>query len=470
MIRGLLFSALLLPLGAFAGRGSAQTVVITARTVGNDQPAPKITLKYHGSLRDVAERIATEGKLNVVVRGDLDEEAEVYFQSVPADEALETLAKAYGLTLERHGAIFTLRPHLDGNPPRMVAPLPPLPPVPPVPPVPAVPPVPPVPPGPQMHGHAGHSHGDEMDDDDDDEDEGDQADATDEEEDSDDAMAQKMGKWKDFLKKHKGNGDDRVSTGDQTVEEDQEVDSVVSYGGSITVKGRVRRQVVAFGGNVHLGPHSVVDGDVVAFGGSVEREPGAKVHGHIQYFGSKDGQGWGAMSPNESKKMTKVTEKRSGWTIPLLFLEFAVCFALGFIFLMFAPKPMRQIELELRNAPLYCGLTGLVGGAGVLALSLLLAVTIILSPFAVILLLVAAVGVAMGFAALASEIGTRLPVLKANRKTQAAVLALGTSVLLITMLIPVLKFLIILTASCLALGATIRTRFGTRPREFPEAV
>jgi len=470
VIRGLLLAALLLPLGALARPGSSRTVIITARNAGNDQPAPKITLKYHGTLRDVAERIATEGKLNVVVRGDLDEEAEVYFQSVPADEALETLAKAYGLSLERHGAIFTLRPHLDGNPPRMVAPLPPLPPVPPVPAVPPIPPIPPVPPMPEMHGHARHSHADEdeMDDDDDDEDEGDQADASDEE-DSDDAMAHKMGKLKQLLKNHRGNGDDRVSTGDQTVEEDQEVDSVVSYGGSITVKGRVRQQVVAFGGNVHLGPHSVVDGDVVAFGGTVERESGAKVHGHVQSFGSKGG-GWSSMGPSESKKMVKVTEKRSGWTLPLLFLEFAVCFALGFIFLMFAPKPMRQIEFELRNAPLYCGLTGLVGGAGVLALSLLLAVTIILSPFAVILLLVAAVGVAMGFAALASEIGTRLPVLKANRKTQAAVLALGTFVLLMATLIPVLKFLILGTATCLALGATIRTRFGTRPREFPEAV
>src|SRR5262249_25380526 len=157
------------------------------------------------------------GKLNVVVRGDLDEEAEVYFQSVPADEALETLAKAYGLTLERHGAIFTLRPHPDGSPPRMVAPLPPLPPVPPVP---AVPPVPPVPRMPQMHGHPGHQASDEMDDDDD-EDEGDQADATEEgEDDSEDAVAQKMGKLKELLKKHKGDGSDRVSTGDQTVEED----------------------------------------------------------------------------------------------------------------------------------------------------------------------------------------------------------------------------------------------------------
>jgi hypothetical protein len=63
-----------------------------------------------------------------VVRGDLDEDAEVYFQNVPADDALETLARAYGLSLEKRGNIYTLRPHADGSPPpKMVGPVLPFP-------------------------------------------------------------------------------------------------------------------------------------------------------------------------------------------------------------------------------------------------------------------------------------------------------------------------------------------------------
>jgi len=81
--------AVLVPLIAVAGPPAAET---SAKDSG-----ARITLKTHGSLRDVAERIASEGKLSVVVRGDLDEDAEVYFQNVPADEALETLARAYSL-------------------------------------------------------------------------------------------------------------------------------------------------------------------------------------------------------------------------------------------------------------------------------------------------------------------------------------------------------------------------------------
>ena len=105
--------AVLVPLLALAGPPS---------DTASREPGARITLKTHGTLRDVAERIASEGKLSVVVRGDLDEDAEVYFQNVPADEALETLARAYGLSLEKRGNIYTLRPHAEGSPPpKMVA-------------------------------------------------------------------------------------------------------------------------------------------------------------------------------------------------------------------------------------------------------------------------------------------------------------------------------------------------------------
>ena len=145
--RAVALVAALLPLLAVSG---------SARAEPTREPAPRITLKTHGSLREVAERIASEGKLSVVVRGDLDEDAEVFFQNVPADEALETLARAYGLSLEKRGNIYSLRPHAEGSPPpKLVGPMPPMPPVPPVAPVPPVPPVPPDAAHAEM-GHPGH--------------------------------------------------------------------------------------------------------------------------------------------------------------------------------------------------------------------------------------------------------------------------------------------------------------------------
>jgi hypothetical protein len=141
---------------------------------------------------------------------------------------------------------------------------------------------------------------------------------------------------KDVLKFHKrADGSDRqtVGTGNVTVEEDQEVDDAVAYGGSLLIKGRVRNDAVAFGGNVQLGPHAVVGGDAVAFGGNVERESGARVHGQTLSFGGKSG---GLAAIGATEKKSRSSDRHSGSSIFWLLIQFAIYFALGFVFIMFA--------------------------------------------------------------------------------------------------------------------------------------
>ena len=189
--------------------------------------------------------------------------------------------------------------------------------------------------------------------------------------------------------------------------------------------------------------------------------------GQTLSFGGKSG-GMGAVGMSEKK--ARPAEKHHGASIFGLLIQFAVYFALGFVFLMFAPQSMKQLEAEIRRDPIRCALTGLLGTLAIGGLAFLLTIIVIGIPFTVVLLLVTVVGIAMGFSALASELGTRLPVLRASRKTQAAVLALGILVLLIVQLIPVLGPMALTAAGFVGLGAIIRTRFGTRPREFPEPV
>ena len=70
--------------------------------------------------------------------------------------------------------------------------------------------------------------------------------------------------------------------GSITVPEDEHVTgAVVAVAGSITVNGRVNQDVVAVGGDIHLGSKAEVRGDVVVVGGVVERDPGAKVLGKV---------------------------------------------------------------------------------------------------------------------------------------------------------------------------------------------
>ncbi len=73
---------------------------------------------------------------------------------------------------------------------------------------------------------------------------------------------------------------DRVRLGgDASVDESEQVHNVVAIIGSADVKGLVGQDVVAIGGDVHLGPKAVVKGSVTAIGGRVHADPGAKIDG-----------------------------------------------------------------------------------------------------------------------------------------------------------------------------------------------
>jgi hypothetical protein len=67
-----------------------------------------------------------------------------------------------------------------------------------------------------------------------------------------------------------------------TVDEDERVDGpVVAVFGSVIVNGMVTDNVVAVGGNVHLGPTAEVRGDVTSVGGGLTRDEGSVVTGQI---------------------------------------------------------------------------------------------------------------------------------------------------------------------------------------------
>jgi hypothetical protein len=85
---------------------------------------------------------------------------------------------------------------------------------------------------------------------------------------------------------------------DIVIEENEVATEAVAIGGSVLVRGRVRRDVVAIGGSVEvvgevggeivsvlggvtLGPDAVVDGNITSVGSGVRRAPGSRVRGEV---------------------------------------------------------------------------------------------------------------------------------------------------------------------------------------------
>jgi len=243
------------------------------------------------------------------------------------------------------------------------------------------------------------------------------------------------------------------------------VNNAVSYGGGLDVLGHVEGDAIAYGGGVHLGPHSEVEGDVVSFGGGITKDEGASVEGDEVAFGSS---GFGRVVATSLPKIVHTASDRrehrednSGGSLPLFLVWFAVLFGSGFLAMMFAPNRVRLLEAEIRRDPLRCGVTGLLSGLALPVLTVMLCVTFIGIPVAAGLLLVSAAGCLMGVAALANEIGARLP-FKNVRKTQAVVLATGVLLMQLVGLVPVLGGITWFVIAVLSLGAVIRSRFGTR--------
>ncbi|RKH52394.1 polymer-forming cytoskeletal protein, partial [Corallococcus llansteffanensis] len=311
-----------------------------------------------------------------------------------------------------------------------------------------------------------------------------------------DRVREEMRRARESIRRGKRGARDVVARGQNLeVKEGESVESAVVYGGNLIVRGTVEDDAVAFGGNLEihghvegdahafggnviLGPDAEVEGDVSAFGGQVQKEAGAKVEGSTESFG---GAGLGRMvageikrgmhearDPVASEEEADEDEDRGGGPASFI-LQFALLFGLGFLGQMFFPARMKELGEEIRSRPGKNVLLGFVGTLALIPLTIVLCITLIGIPVAFALLVASMLGTALGYAAIASELGTRIPVLR-GRKTQAGVLAMGLGLLLLVSHIPVLGVLLNLFLTPLALGAVIRTRFGYRPRGMPEPI
>lgn len=269
----------------------------------------------------------------------------------------------------------------------------------------------------------------------------------------------------------------RVSTGGPvTVEKGSRVDDAVAYGGPVIVEedAVVQGDAVAFGGDVVLKKNAVVEGDAVSFGGQVVREEGSKVEGETVSMG---GGGFGstvARNVVKSKRASHHNDDSSasessegfGKGLAAFLMQFALLFGLGFALMIFAPQRVKALDATVREQPVVNGVAGFLALLAVIPIALLMAVTLIGIPVAILFCTAVVAVLPMGITVVANAIGSRLPTGKL-RKTQALVLAMGTLVSLLVFNIPVLGVLAALVVASIGFGAIVRTRFGQPGRGMP---
>jgi hypothetical protein len=440
--------------------------------------SPTVSVQFDGPLKQGLTTIAQQGGLNVIVVGALDEPAQIHLTDASPQEALETVARVYGLEVTKQGSLYVLRRPVAGATAPAASPPSPVPPVAPVAPVALTPPTAPAAPSEPKTAEALEAERDAL--------EAERArleglteqlaeDAERKAEakaERDEAAALLAEAKQEHLSARARNGELTSAGGPVVVKAGETVKNAVAYGGPVVVESgaRVSGDAVSFGGDVVLKDQAEVGGDAVAFGGRVVREGSARVHGEeVSFGGSGLASAMAAHAVKANQAVAPVDEDEgSRLSLAGFLVQFVVFFVFGFVLMVLAPQRMKGLEAAIRTQPVVSGVVGFLALLLAVPLTLFLLITVIGIPVALVMWLALALVVPMGLAAIANAVGTAMP-LGRVRRTQAMVLALGLLVLMVAMQVPVVGPLLMSLAFCVSLGAVLRTRLGATPRGLPVA-
>lgn len=257
-----------------------------------------------------------------------------------------------------------------------------------------------------------------------------------------------------------GGKHDRVKIGGSVVvEKGEDVGDAVAVGGSVTIRGRAH-DAVAVGGDVTVGPGAEVRGDTVAVGGHLAIDPKATVGGDRVEVGP------GAIPRRLIGALLGAGAAGTALGIAASVFgavaSFVVFFVLGLVLVALAPRRLDAVGDALARRPLRSALVGFGGWVGFVLVCVLLAITLIGIPLALIAALGFVAAIFFGMTALAVRLGRALPIL--GVKSGALALALGTLTLVVVRHVPVVGGVLVALAAMVCFGAMLITRWGGNGR------
>jgi hypothetical protein len=280
-------------------------------------------------------------------------------------------------------------------------------------------------------------------------------------------------------------GERNVMGTDLTIDVDEQVESAVVTGGSLTVKGKIRGDAVSIGGSVRFEPTGSVGGDAVAVGGQVVLPAGARIGGDAVAVGGGlqiaegasvggdqvsigaplgelvSGIVRGALGQEHVVKPIHIRTKSPGWAkrIARGMAWGLTVFVAGLLMLAFAPHRTEHMAREVSRRPLVSVLIGVLVLVGTPFVMVFLAVTLIgipLIPLAVVALILLLL---LGLVVLTLRVGQVLP-MGQERKTMILALVMGCALLFIVSQIPILGVASVVVGAFLGAGAILSSRFG----------
>jgi hypothetical protein len=241
--------------------------------------------------------------------------------------------------------------------------------------------------------------------------------------------------------------------GDIDVPAGAEVKGAVALGGSITVGGKVVRDVVAVGGSVNLKDSAEVGGDVVSVGGNISKAAGAVVKGEIRQLPEV------GVSPAVGLLTKRGVLKALAFFSLLSFIGFLILVII--LVAIFTPQ-LGQVSAAVEKHALKSFLVGLLLIFLFIPVIVLLAVSIVgivLIPVWIILAVAAGL---FGYIGAAHFVGKKIiHAFRLRGKSMMVETLTGVILLFLVGLVPIGGALVKAIILCWGLGGVTLTRFGT---------
>ncbi len=266
------------------------------------------------------------------------------------------------------------------------------------------------------------------------------------------------------------NGNLVVIGGTAKIEKDAVVNgSIILIGGQVTINGIVEGSISLFGGSASLQDSAIVLGDIYVTSAVLNRSDLAEVKGDI-VEGKQLPPGFiipdqvTAPNPTTSSPLGKVTTL-FGSLLSIFFFSL-VSASIAIITSLFMPHAVQRVSDTIVKSPVIGFATSLLTLIALPFVLVLLIVTIILSPVAILLVVVVALASYMGWVGLGTELGKRIAGLFKTVWSVPISAGMGTLILSLILgvvaLIPCLGWGIVTLIVLIGLGGVILSRFGTR--------
>jgi len=276
--------------------------------------------------------------------------------------------------------------------------------------------------------------------------------------------------------------------GNVTIEEEATLNGdLVVIGGRVESNGELDGDVVIIGGQINLEEFAVVSGDVVTIGGQLQQEDGAEIKGEVVNNVAPEIEIPNGRVPPVIPGVPVVPDVPSVPSPNIridfnpfrsaagVFVQALIVAMLAMLIVVFLQPQMERVSQAIVSQPVMSGAFGLAAAVGgpvtILVVSLIMVITLILIPVAVLVVFMGALFLALawlfGVIALGYEVGERFA--RSLNQTWAPVLTAGFGTFLVMLVggaigeIPCIGWIVPTLIGLLAIGAVATTRFGMRP-------